>query len=302
MRTNLINLLNIRTNVVLAPYSTYKIGGKADYFFVASTKQELIEAVKQAREKAIPYFILGTGANILFSDKGFRGLVIKNESKNIRFSDERVTTESGATISNLIEVAADRNLSGFENFAGIPSTVGGALWQNLHFLSPDRTKTIFIADILESAEIMDEKGNILNVNRDFFNFNYDYSILHDRNLLVTGATFNLIKRDKKLIQNQVEENLKWRNEKQPQLSQFPSCGSVFKKIEGIGAGRLIEKTDLKGYVVGGAKVSEKHANYIVNTGKATAQEVLSLIEIVRDKVKKETGYELKTEISFVGEF
>ena len=204
-------------------------------------------------------------------------------------------------ISNLIEEAKNRNLSGLEHFAGIPSTVGGTLWQNLHFLSPDRTETIFIGDILKSSEIMDENGNIQNVNKDFFNFNYDYSILHDRNLLVTEATFNLARRDKELIKNQIEENLKWRNEKQPQLDQFPSCGSVFKKINGIGAGRLIERVGLKGYTIGGAKISEKHANYIVNTGGATAQDVLSLIKIIQDKVETETGHKLQPEVGVVGE-
>ena len=297
----MINLPNLRFNVVLAPYSTYQIGGKADCFFVASTKEELIKAVREAREKSIRYFVLGAGANVLFSDKGYRGLVIKNEARGIQFYNDRVTAESGVMISNLIEEAKNRNFSGFEHFAGIPSTVGGTLWQNLHFLSPDRTETIFIGDILKSSEIMDENGNIQNVNKDFFNFNYDYSILHDRNLLVTEATFNLARRDKELIKNQIEENLKWRNEKQPQLDQFPSCGSVFKKINGIGAGRLIERVGLKGYTIGGAKISEKHANYIVNTGGATAQDVLSLIKIIQDKVETETGHKLQPEVGVVGE-
>ena len=297
----MINLPNLRFNVVLAPYSTYQIGGKADCFFVASTTEELIKAVREAREKSIRYFVLGAGANVLFSDKGYRGLVIKNEARGIQFYNDRVTAESGVMISNLIEEAKNRNLSGLEHFAGIPSTVGGTLWQNLHFLSPDRTETIFIGDILKSSEIMDENGNIQNVNKDFFNFNYDYSILHDRNLLVTEATFNLARRDKELIKNQIEENLKWRNEKQPQLDQFPSCGSVFKKINGIGAGRLIERVGLKGYTIGGAKISEKHANYIVNTGGATAQDVLSLIKIIQDKVETETGHKLQPEVGVVGE-
>lgn len=298
----MFNLLGIKTNVALGPYSTYKIGGKADYFFVASTKGELIEAVKQAKIKSIPYFILGAGANILFSDKGFRGLVVKNEARGIKFDNNRVMAESGAMISSLIESSVEKNFSGLEHFVGIPSTVGGALWQNLHFLSSNRMKTIFISDILESAEVMDDNSKILKVDKDFFNFSYDYSILHDKTLLVTEATFKLRKQDKKVIKNQIKENLKWRNEKQPQLEQFPSCGSMFKKTEGIGAGRLIEKAGLKGYRIGGAMVSEKHANYIVNTGEAKAQDILSLIKIVQDKVKGETGHELKLEISFIGEF
>lgn len=297
----MFNLLGTKTNVVLAPYSTYKIGGKADYFFIAKTKQELIDAVREAIEKSMSYFILGAGANILFSDKGYRGLVIKNEARDIKFDNRQVTAESGAMISRLIESSVKKGLSGLEHFAGIPSTVGGALWQNLHFLSPDRAKTIFIADILECAEVMDENSRVLKVDKNFFNFDYDYSVLHYKNLLVTEATFKLIKQDKEIIRNQIKENLKWRNEKQPQLEQFPSCGSVFKKIEGIGAGRLIEKVGLKGYRIGSAMISEKHANYIVNMGKAKSQDVLSLIKIIQDKVKSETGHELEPEVSFIGE-
>lgn len=298
----MLNIQNIQTNVILAPYTTYKIGGPADYFFVATNKEDLLSAVKDARKNNIKYFILGTGANILVSDKGFRGLVIKNEANNIIFDNHSVVAESGVTIHNLIKITSDKGLSGLEHFAGIPSTVGGAIWQNLHFLSPDRSKTVFIEDIIDSVEILDEENNTFKVRKDFFKFDYDYSILHDRNLLVTEVTFSLIQKQKDVIQRQIEENLKWRNEKQPQLKQFPSCGSVFKKIEGVGAGRLIEKAGLKGYTTGGAKVSEKHANFLVNTGNATAKDMCDLIKLIQEKVFTETGYQLHTEISFIGEF
>lgn len=298
----MFNLSGIKSNVILAPYTTYKIGGGADYFFVAKTKRELIDAVQEARNKKVPFFILGTGANILIGDRGFRGLVIKNEVAGITYKDNHVIAESGATIANLIDECAERGLSGLEHFAGIPSSVGGALWQNLHFLSPDRTGTLFIDTIFESAEILDEKNNLLRVDRGFFEFGYDQSILHKKPYIVTEATFRLVTKNAGEIKNQIVENLKWRNEKQPQLSEFPSCGSVFKKIEGIGAGRLIERAGLKGYAIGGAKVSQKHANYIVNIGNATAKDVLSLIAIIQRKVKNDTGYNLEPEISFVGEF
>jgi|SRR3989344_1875651 len=291
-----------QTNVILAPYTTYKIGGPADYFFVAKKTEELVNVVAYARKSNTPYFILGTGANILFGDKGFRGLVIKNETSKIILNENKITTDGGVTVENVIDFSCKNNLSGFEHFAGIPSTIGGALWQNLHFLSPNRRETVFIESILESAEILDKKDNISVVDKNFFKFNYDYSILHDRNLIVTKATFNLVKKDKMLIKKQIEENLKWRAEKHPPLEKYPSCGSIFKKIEGVGAGRLIEKVGLKGYQIGGAQISEKHANFIVNKGNAKASDVVSLIKLIKEKVKKETGHSLKTEISFVGEF
>jgi len=304
----MINFLGIQTNVILAPYTTYKIGGPADYFFIAKNKEELVEAVIEARKNKIEYFILGTGANILVGDKGFRGLVIKNESSAVKISystetdNNFVISESGATIHDLIEITLDAGLSGLEHFAGIPSTVGGAVWQNLHFLSPDRSSTVFIGDIIDSAEILDEENNIVKVNRDFFNFDYDHSVLHDRNLLVTEVRFTLAPKEKELIQNQIDENLKWRNEKHPNVVEFPSCGSVFKKVADIGVGRLIDEVGLKGYKIGGAMISEKHANFIVNTGGAKAKDVCDLIELVKEKVFAKTGHRIETEISFVGEF
>ena len=298
----MIDIPNLQKDIVLAPYTTYKIGGRADYFLVVKSKDELIDAVIKARKNSIPYFILGTGANILIGDKGFRGLVIKNEAKNTVIRGNLVIAESGVVIGDLIELTKEKELSGLEHYAGIPSTVGGAIWQNLHFLSPDRKSTIFIESIFESAEILDEENNIQKVNKDFFNFGYDYSILHDKKIIITEVTFKLTPSSKNNIQKQMNENLKWRNEKQPQLFEFPSCGSVFKKIEGVGAGRLIEQVGLKGYQIGGVKVSEKHANYLVNTGNATARDVKNLIKLIQDKVKNELDYTLEPEISFIGEF
>ncbi len=297
-----LNIPNLQTNVLLAPFTTYQIGGPADYFVIVANKQELVQAVVQARKNNIPYFILGTGANILFGDKGFRGLVIKNEADNIRIDGNSVTAESGATVADLIKLTAQHGLSGLEHFVGIPSTVGGAVWQNLHFLAPDRQSTLFIESILESGEILDEENNIHVVAKDFFKFGYDYSILHDRDLLVTEATFNLVSKPESEIRAQAEINLAWRNEKQPSVIDFPSCGSVFKKIADIGAGRLIDQVGLKGFRIGGAEISQHHANFIVNVGGATASDILSIIKKVQETVKEKLGYELETEISFIGEF
>ena len=274
----------------------------ADYFVVATTSLELINAVKEARREKIPYFGLGTGANILFGDKGFRGLVINIESNNFRLEKNILTAESGALISDLISETAKQSLSGLEHFAGIPSTVGGALWQNLHFLSPDRQRTIFIEEILANAKLLTENNEVIRVDKNFFQFRYDYSILHDQNLIVIEATFNLIPDTKENIQAQIQKNLEWRNEKQPSLDKYPSCGSVFKKVEGVGAGKLIQQVGLKGYKIGGIQSSEQHANFLVNTGNGTASDVIALIKLIQKNVKEETGYELETEIGLIGEF
>lgn len=298
----MLKIKRLQENIILAEYNTYKIGGPAKYFVVAKTKQDLIDCVTEARNKSVPYFVLGLGANILIGDKGFNGLVIKNDSNLFSLDKNILTAESGATISQLIDFTKENNLSGLEHFSGIPSTVGGAIWQNLHFLTPDRTGTFYIESVIDSVEILNADNTLSVVDKDFFKFGYDYSILHDKEIIVTEVKFKLEYRDKNLIQYQINENLKWRNEKQPQLSEFPSCGSVFKKIEGVGAGRLIEKSGLKGFRVGGVQVSEKHANYLVNVGSATASDVVNLIKIVQEKVFNDSGYKLETEIKMIGDF
>lgn len=296
----MIQLENLVEQELLAPHTTYNIGGPADYFFRAKTKAALAGAVIEARNKKIPYFILGTGANVLFGDKGFRGLVIKNEACKFKFSGELVIAESGALIRDIIHASAKRGLSGFENYAGIPSTVGGALWQNLHFLSPDRSRTVFIEEIFISSQVVGEYNNIDYVGSNNFNFGYDHSILHERPLVVLEAIFRLAIASPELVRKQAAANVEWRREKHP--SEHFSCGSVFKKIDGVGAGRLIEQVGLKGFRIGGIQSSEKHANFLVNRGNGTAAEVRELISLIQEKVKKQTGYSLETEISFVGEF
>lgn len=294
--------MKLEKNIILAPFTTYKIGGPADLFIRAENKQDLIEGIIYAKQNLIPYFILGKGANILFGDKGFRGLVIQNTAKDIKVTGQKITVDSGVTIEDIINTTKGLGLSGFEHFAGIPSTVGGAMWQNLHFLSPDRTETLFIESIVDSAEILDENCNLITVDRNFFKFSYDYSILHDNPLIVTEVIFNLKKLNKTEIENRIKNNLEWRAEKQPPLEKFPSCGSVFKKIENIGAGRLIDQSGLKGFKIGGAMVSPIHANFIVNTGNASAKNVLDLIYLVQKTVREKTGYNLETEIKLIGDF
>jgi UDP-N-acetylmuramate dehydrogenase len=299
----MMTLSGMREQVVLAPYTTYKIGGVADYFIEVHSGDELVAAVREARKVNIPYFILGCGANIIIRDKGFRGLVILNKAQNYEIieSSNRLWVESGAQVVDLIELTRDNELSGLEHFVGIPSTVGGAIWQNLHFLSPDRTATFFIDSLVVSARILDDNNQVRVVDHDFFRFGYDDTILHHKEIIVLDVLFQLAHKSKSEIQAQMTANMQWRSEKQPQLWDFPSCGSVFKKIEGVGAGRLIDQAGLKGKQIGQAQISPKHANYIVNLGGARASDVLDLIELVISEVAEKTGYKLTTEIGIIGE-
>lgn len=295
---------HVQQNVPLAPYTTFKIGGPADFFFEAHTRDELVEAVRVARALNIPYFVLGLGANILVGDRGFRGLVIRNAARAYRLlPGHRLWAESGAIIyPDLIEIAVEAGLSGLEHYVGIPSTVGGALWQNLHFLSPERDRTIFIEEMLAEAEILTAEGTRQKVGPDYFRFAYDYSILHERDDIVLAATFQLAPGDSVRMRNVMATNLAWRRERHPPLETEPSAGSIFKKIDGIGAGRLIDQCGLKGTRLGDAEVSPKHANFIVNRGRATAAQVRALIAYVQQVVAARTGYRLEPEIRFIGEF
>lgn len=292
-------------NVVLAPYTTFKIGGKADLLIEAHDTATLVEAVKYARNAQIPYFLMGCGANILIGDGGFRGLVIANRANRLEvdIKTQRLFAESGAIIyPELIEKAVSNGLSGLEHYVMIPSTVGGALWQNLHFLSPDRSRTMFIEEVLCTAQLLTEQNEIIEVDKEWFNFGYDYSTLHDTKDIVLSATFQLSQAPETEMRETMAANIQWRTERHPPLATEPSAGSIFKKIEGIGAGRLIDQCGLKGYQIGGAKITHRHANIIINTGNATAKDVRSLIDFVVETVEKETGYRLETEIGMIGEF
>ncbi|MFQ5535924.1 MAG: UDP-N-acetylmuramate dehydrogenase [Gemmatimonadota bacterium] len=296
----------LQYGVPLAPFTTFRIGGPADALFRARTPEELAAAVTAAREMEIPYFILGRGANILVGDGGVRGLVVRNEARRVEFLEgQRVRASSGVEVyPDLIEATVARGLGGLHHFVGIPSSVGGALWQNLHFLSPPpaRDRTVFIAEVLEGAELLMEDGTRRNVDAPFFAFGYDESILHHRELVVLSATFALHPEPEGELRRVWEANLEWRRARHPDLARLPSAGSIFKKIEGMGAGRLIDECGLKGTTRGGAAIFEGHANIIVNRGGATAADVRALIDLARETVLLRTGYALEPEISFVGEF
>lgn len=301
----LLNLPHVRRGVPLGPLTTFRIGGPAEWFYEAQSAEDLARAVQSGRDAGVPIFLLGMGANILIGDGGVPGLVIHNRAQQIDVDLEtgRVRAESGAAVyPDVIERCAVSGLSGLEHFVGIPSTIGGALWQNLHFLSPDRSRTVFIEEVVHSAELLTAEGERITADVDYFEFGYDQSILHRRDDIVLAATFQLAPAPRPAIRAVMEANLAWRREKHPPLDTEPSAGSIFKKIQGIGAGRLIDQIGLKGTRIGGAEISHRHANIFVNRGHATAADVRALIELAQRRVEEETGYRLEPEIKFVGRF
>jgi UDP-N-acetylmuramate dehydrogenase len=270
----------LERGVPLGPLTTFRIGGPADLLFRARTADELV------------------------GDRGFRGLVIRCEVGGVDFLDDR-TVRAGAgveTFPDLIHATVARELGGLHHYVGIPSTVGGALWQNLHFLAPDRERTCFIAEVLVGADLFTAEGERKRVGADYFRFGYDYSILHERPDVVLSADFRLEPAPLEELREVIRENLRWRDDRHPDLWLYPSAGSIFRKIEGIGAGRLIDQCGLKGRVFGAAQIFHRHANIIVNLGGATAAEVRWLMDLARETVLRETGYALEPEVGLVGEF
>ncbi|WP_233992540.1 UDP-N-acetylmuramate dehydrogenase [Salinibacter altiplanensis] len=297
----------LRRDVSLAPFTTFKLGGTADWYADVRSADELATVTRAARAHDVPYFLLGTGANVIVGDHGYQGLVIHNRARGLQVDHDtnRIRAESGTLVyPDLIERAVSAGLSGLEHYVGIPSTVGGALWQNLHFLSPppDRERTVFWDEVVHSAELLTEEGDRKTVGPGYFDFGYDYSILHDRDDVVLATTSQLEPGDPTRMREIMDANLQWRAERHPPLDTEPSVGSIFKKIEGVGAGRLIDECGLKGARIGGAMITHRHANIFVNVEDARAADVCALIELARDTVARETGHRLETEIDFVGEF
>ena len=300
-----LDAARLEHSVALAPFTTFRIGGPADLFYTATSAEDLARAVVAARELEVPYFVLGLGANILVGDRGFRGLVIRNAASAFEFhEDGRLRVESGAVMKDMILAAVDRGWSGFEHYVGIPSTIGGAVWQNLHFLSPapERERTMFIAEVFESAELLTEASERRTVDAAYMQFGYDTSVLHHRRDIALAVTFRLERGDPAVMHRIMQENLSWRGARHPWLDWHPSAGSIFKKIEGVGAGRLIDQCGLKGHRRGGAQISHIHANIMVNLGHATATDVRELIAVAQRAVEEKFGQHLEPEIGFIGEF
>jgi UDP-N-acetylmuramate dehydrogenase len=289
----------------LAPYTTFRIGGPADVLYTATSATDLVNALRAARTAMVPVFVLGLGANILVGDRGWRGLVIRNRAAHVVFhTDGHVDAESGAVVGTLIHDAVARGWSGLEHYIGIPSTVGGAVWQNLHFLSPApaRERTMFIAEVVETVDLLGAEGARRIVDREGMQFGYDTSILHGGTDVALAVRFRLERGDPATMHRILQENLSWRGSRHPWLDHHPSAGSIFKKIEGVGAGRLVDQCGLKGYRIGGAQISHIHANIIVNLGGATAADVRAVIAHTQAAVHARFGQHLEPEIAFIGEF
>lgn len=290
---------NLKTGELLAPHTTFRIGGPADFFYPASTPEELIKGINTAKECNLPYFVLGGGSNLLVSDSGFRGLMIKNLCRKVLVQENKVSAQSGTLLSELVALSLKEGLSGLEFAAGIYGTLGGAVYGNAGAFGKA------ICDVLDEGIILTPRGKLEIVNWDYFEFDYRHSKLKNSRDILLSATLVLQKEDKEKIRKKIEENLKLRKAKLPEAEGC--AGSFFKNIKssktctsGVSAGFLLEQVGAKQMSVGDARVFSKHANIIINSGKATSEDIKTLARILKEKVKEKFNLELEEEVIYLG--
>jgi len=276
-------------------HTSFRIGGPADLLVIPANLEDLRKTVGFCIDNQVPLFVMGSGTNLLVKDGGIRGVVAKLSGTldHIRFDGDLVTAGSGARLAELSRQAMEHGLSGLEFACGIPGSVGGAVVMNAGAYDGE------MKDVVRSVTVLSRDEGLVTIDAGEMDFGYRRSRPQDTGDIVVEAVMSLIPGDRARIASRMEELERRRREKQP--LDLPSAGSVFKRPEGHYAGTLIEKAGLKGMSVGGARVSELHAGFIVNTGGATAKDVLRLIEIVRDEVMRRFGVLLTPEIRIVGE-
>ncbi|MFH5812154.1 UDP-N-acetylmuramate dehydrogenase [Companilactobacillus sp. FL22-1] len=278
----------------LSKYTFTKTGGPADVLAFPKTREELVEIVDTARTNQVPITVIGNASNLIIKDGGIRGIVIILPNfHRIEVSETKVTAEAGATIINTTIAAQKAGLTGIEFAAGIPGSVGGAVFMNAGAYGGE------IKDVFESAEVLLPDGHITTLTHEDMNFSYRHSTVQDDGGIVISATFALKRGNKVTIQEEMDRLNELRRSKQP--LEYPSCGSVFKRPKGHFTGPLIIKAGLQGKIIGGAQVSMKHAGFIVNIKHATATDYLDLIHLIQKTIKEKFDVELQTEVRIIGE-
>lgn len=289
---------NVKGTVILdvpmKKYTTWKIGGNADCLVLPADAADVVAAQAFCREHQVPCQVIGNGSNLLVLDGGVEGVVIRiGEGMNGYTVDGTlVTAGSGCVLARLARETAKLGLAGLEWAVGIPASIGGAAYMNAGAYGHCFYET------LEAVEAVDGNGNICKLSVEELTYSYRHTRLMEEGYIVTKAMIRLKEGDAASLTAAADETMHLRREKQP--LEYPSAGSVFKNPEGSHAGYLVEQCGLRGKRVGNAQVSEKHGNFIVNLGDCTAKDVLTLIEEVRDTVKKEKGYDLETEVLIIG--
>lgn len=287
----------IKQEELMKNHTSFKIGGAADFFVKISTIEELRKVLEFVQKNNIPITIIGNGSNLLVTDKGIKGIVAKIDMKEIKIEDKNnqveVITDSGVPIGLLAQKLLNLEITGFEEISGIPGTMGGAITMNAGAHGKE------LKDITEKVIAMDFNGKIHEFTKEQCEFQYRKSKFIDERYIILQIVLKLEKGKKENIKQKMEEYSKYRKEKQP--IEYPSAGSTFKRGKDYITAQLIDQAGLKGYSIGDAQVSEKHAGFIINKGNATAKDVLELVKYITEKVYEKFGKKIKLEIQIIGE-
>lgn len=284
-------------NEPMKKYSTFKIGGPAQCLMKIDNIQELKEILRFSNENKIKITVIGNGSNLLVLDGGIKGITLIIRLENYKIiennSEIKVIAESGCKLGKLAQIFLQNEIAGFEELAGIPGTVGGAIKMNAGAHGKE------IKDIIEEVTVVDYYGNEKVFNKEDLKFGYRTSIFKKKEYIITKAKMNLYKGNKDEIKNKMTEYLNYRKEKQP--IEYPSAGSTFKRGEDFITAKLIDEAGLKGYYIGDAMVSTKHSGFIINKGNATAKDVIKLTEYIKEEIYNRFGKKIELEIEIVGE-
>jgi UDP-N-acetylmuramate dehydrogenase len=284
----------ILRDVPMKEHTTMKVGGKAALMIIPESISCIQKFIAFLKNTEIPYMIIGNGSNLIFRDSGYNGVIIKLGAalSAIEVNNNIISAMAGSSLAHVASVALEHSLTGLEFASGIPGSIGGAVCMNAGAYDGE------MRQVVEESLCIDKDGNLITLKGNEHNFSYRHSRLQDDDLTCLQVKLRLEKGEKSLIQAKMNELNARRREKQP--LNFPSAGSIFKRPPGSFAGKLIDDCGLRGTKIGGAQVSDKHCGFIVNTGNATAEDIISLIEYVRDSVYKSSGIKLELEVKIVG--
>lgn len=284
------------TDEPMKQHTTFRIGGRADYFVSPTETEQIRKIIELCRQENMPWYVIGNGSNLLVSDHGFRGVIIRlfKNYAGLRIEGEQIFVQAGALLSRTANAALQEGLTGFEFAAGIPGTIGGAMVMNAGAYGGE------MKDITESVTVLAPEGELLTLKREELEMGYRTSLIARKGYLVLEAVLKLTRGNQEQIKEKMADLRQRRISKQP--LEYPSAGSTFKRPQGYFAGKLIMDAGLCGFQVGGAQVSEKHCGFVVNTGDATAEDVLELIRQVSAKVRALEGVTLEPEVRLLGEF
>ncbi|MDO4262487.1 MAG: UDP-N-acetylmuramate dehydrogenase [Eubacteriales bacterium] len=285
---------NVLRDEPMKKHTTFRVGGPARYFCTPESAGQLSRTLKACREAGEPYYILGNGSNMLVSDEGYEGTIIRifHNMDDIRIEGRRMEIGAGALLVKAAHAAAKAGLTGLEFASGIPGTLGGALVMNAGAYGGE------MKDVVREALVMDQSGELLRLSAEELEMGYRTSVVARRGYVALGASLELQRGDPAAIEARMQELREARTSKQP--LEYASAGSTFKRPDGYFAGKLIEDADLRGFRIGDAQVSEKHCGFVINRGEATAAQVRELIRQVQERVYAQTGVRLEPEVRFLG--